>query len=127
MFEQGLAQKAARSRDDDHGYSISFFSFKPLAVVTGASSGIGRALAIEAARRGFDLVVAADTPLHEVCAELTSLGVQVEAVEDELATKDGVDRLCAAIGDRPVSALFANAGHGLGRRSWIRTLPTSTM
>ena len=90
-------------------------SSKPLAVVTGASSGIGRALAIEAARRGFDLVVAADTPLHETCAEVTSLGVQVEAVEDDLATKDGVDRLCNAIGERPVSALLANAGHGLGR------------
>jgi short-subunit dehydrogenase len=90
-------------------------SSKPLAVVTGASSGIGRHLAIEAARRGFDLVVAADTPLHEVCAELTSLGAQVEAVEDDLATQAGVDRLCDAIGDRPVSALLANAGHGLGK------------
>jgi short-subunit dehydrogenase len=90
-------------------------SSKPLAVVTGASSGIGRHLAVEAARRGFDLVVAADTPLHEVCAELTSLGAQVEAVEDDLATKDGVDRLCDAIGDRPISALLANAGHGLGK------------
>lgn len=45
----------------------------------------------------------------------SSLGAQVEAVEDDLATKDGVDRLCDAIGDRPVSALLANAGHGLGK------------
>jgi uncharacterized protein len=91
-------------------------SNRPLAVVTGASSGIGRELAAEAARRGFDLIVAADTPLHETCAELTSLGAQVvEAVQDDLATRDGVDRLCAAIGDRPVDALLANAGHGLGR------------
>jgi hypothetical protein len=59
--------------------------------------------------------VAAGTPLHEVCAELTGLGAQVEAVEDDLATKHGVDRLCDAIGDRPVSALLANAGHGLGK------------
>lgn len=88
---------------------------KPLAVLTGASSGIGRELAAEAARRGFDLIVAADTPLHQTCAELTSLGARVEAVEDDLATRDGVDRLCAAIGDRPVAALLANAGHGSGR------------
>jgi hypothetical protein len=98
---------------------------KPLAVVTGASSGIGRELAIEAAQRGFDLIIAADTPLHETCAELTSLGAQVEAVEDDLATPAGVDRLCDAIGERPVAALLANAGHGLGR-SWIRTSRTST-
>jgi short-subunit dehydrogenase len=90
-------------------------SGKPLAVVTGASSGIGRHLAIEAARRGFDVIVAADTPLEETCAELTSLGAQVEAVEGDLATKEGVDRLCDSIGDRPVSALLANAGHGLGK------------
>jgi len=88
---------------------------KPLAVVTGASSGIGRELAIEAAQRGFDLIVAADTPLQQTCAELTSLGAQVEAVEDDLATPAGVDRLCDAIGERPVAALLANAGHGLGR------------
>jgi hypothetical protein len=48
----------------------------------------------------------------------SSLGAQVEAVEDDLAAKDGVDRLCDAIGDRPVSALL---GHGLAKRSWIRT------
>lgn len=90
-------------------------SGKPLAVVTGASSGIGRHLAIEAARRGFDVIVAADTPLEETCAELTSLGAQVEAVEGDLATKEGVDRLYDSIGDRPVSALLANAGHGLGK------------
>ncbi len=103
-------------------------SSKPLAVVTGASSGIGRHLAVEAARRGFDLVVAADTPLHEVCAELTSLGAQVEAVEDDLATKDGVDRLCDAIGDRPISALCSRMRDmAWARPSWIRTLPTSSM
>jgi short-subunit dehydrogenase len=88
---------------------------KPLAVVTGASTGIGRYLAIEAAQRGFDLIVAADTSLAEACAEITSLGAQVEAVECDLATKEGVDRLCDTVGDRPVGALLANAGHGLGR------------
>lgn len=31
------------------------------------------------------------------------------------ATAQGVDKVIAAIGDRPVAALFANAGHGLGK------------
>jgi NAD(P)-dependent dehydrogenase (short-subunit alcohol dehydrogenase family) len=46
---------------------------RPLAVVTGASSGIGRELALLAARRGFDLIVAADQPLEEVAEELQGL------------------------------------------------------
>ena len=36
-------------------------------------------------------------------------------VETDLATTDGVDRLWAAAAGRPVDALLANAGHGLGR------------
>src|SRR3712207_9079344 len=44
-----------------------------------------------------------------------SLGAQVDSVEADLATLEGVDRLCEAIGGRPVEALLANAGHGLGR------------
>ena len=39
---------------------------KQLAIVTGASSGIGRQLAVIAAENGFDLVIAADTSLDEV-------------------------------------------------------------
>lgn len=38
----------------------------------------------------------------------------VESVEEDLATPDGVCALCAKIGNRPVHALVANAGHGLG-------------
>jgi short-subunit dehydrogenase len=88
---------------------------KPLAVVTGASSGIGLELAAIAAENGFDLVIAADTPLEEATARLSSLGADVEPVECDLATRPGVDELVNAIGQRPVAALFANAGHGLGR------------
>ena len=88
---------------------------RPLAIVTGASSGIGRELAILAAREGFDLIIAADTPLAETAAEITALGADVSAVEVDLATRDGCDAVVEAISNRPVAALLANAGHGLGR------------
>jgi len=89
---------------------------KPLAVVTGASTGIGYELAKECANSGFDLVVAADEPaIHDAAQTLRQLGAAVDAVEADLATLDGVDRLYAAVRGRPVDALLANAGRGLGK------------
>jgi short-subunit dehydrogenase len=88
---------------------------RPLAVVTGASSGIGYELAKLCAENGFDLVVAADTPLAEAVEACRGLGAEVTAVETDLAAVEGVDELYEAIGGRPVDALLANAGHGLGR------------
>lgn len=86
-----------------------------LAVVTGASTGIGLELAKQCARNGFDLLIAADDPaIEEAARELRSLGVLVETVQADLATLDGVDKLLAAVKGRPVDALLANAGHGLG-------------
>ncbi|AIB14439.1 oxidoreductase (plasmid) [Azospirillum baldaniorum] len=86
-----------------------------LAIVTGASTGIGLELAKQCARNGFDLLIAADDPaIEEAARELRSLGVLVETVQADLATLDGVDKLCAAVKGRPVDALLANAGHGLG-------------
>ena len=87
---------------------------RPLAVVTGASSGIGYELARICAENGHDLVIAADRPNEAAAAAFRNLGVQVEAVQVDLATKVGVDHLLQLIGDRPVAALLANAGHGLG-------------
>jgi short-subunit dehydrogenase len=88
---------------------------RPLAVITGASSGIGLELARQCAQGGFDLVIAADRPLRESKTELAALGVTVEAVEADLATPEGVDQLYRAVQGRPVDALLANAGHGLGK------------
>jgi short-subunit dehydrogenase len=86
------------------------------AIVTGASSGIGRELAIIAARDGYDLLLAADTAgLAEVADLCRRSGATVETLEVDLATQDGVDQLYAATQGRAVDALFANAGHGLGR------------
>jgi len=83
-------------------------------VVTGASSGIGLELAKLAAKNGYDLVVAADTPLQDAVQSLQVLGARVTAVQTDLATREGVKALLDAVGEQPVEALFANAGHGLG-------------
>ncbi len=89
---------------------------RPLAVVTGASTGIGFELARICAERGFNLVVAADEPAIQEAAKIFSnTGATVDAVEADLSTTTGVDALLAAVGGRPISALLANAGRGLGR------------
>ncbi len=89
-------------------------SSRKLAVVTGASSGIGLEIAKLAAGEGYDLIVAADTPFVEAAPALKDLGVTVQEVETDLSTKHGVDRLLSIVGDRKVDVLVANAGHGLG-------------
>ena len=87
---------------------------RPLAIVTGASSGIGLGLARECAREGFALIIAADRPMAAAEAELQGLGGVVESVETDLSTPQGIDKLLAATRGRPVAALLANAGQGLG-------------
>jgi short-subunit dehydrogenase len=87
-----------------------------LAVVTGASTGIGYELAKVCAQNGFDLVIAADeSAINTAADELRALGTNVEPIEADLATNEGVDKLVAAVRDRPVEALLANAGRGLGK------------
>ena len=88
---------------------------RPLALVTGASTGIGYELAICCAKEGFDLLVVADEPeINEAAEQLRNYGVNVEAVEADLATLEGVDKFYQAANGGPVDALLANAGHGLG-------------
>ena len=90
---------------------------RPLAVVTGASSGIGLELARQFAGHGYDLLLAADRDLGEAQSAVEDEGGQVvQALEVDLSGKAGVDELYAAIGraGRPVAALCCNAGIGLG-------------
>jgi short-subunit dehydrogenase len=90
---------------------------KPLAVVTGASSGIGFELARQFASNGFDLIVAAeDDAIATAGRELQGLGSDVEAVQVDLATDDGVEELYRRISaaGRQVDAVALNAGIGAG-------------
>ena len=88
-----------------------------LAIVTGASTGIGFELARLCAREGYDLLIAADEPeIHDAAKKLRGEkgGVAIEALHVDLATTEGVDQLYAAAKGRPVNVLMANAGRGLG-------------
>lgn len=89
-----------------------------LAVVTGASSGIGLELAKIAAEKGYDLVIAADEDDIDLAAEiLRSIGVSVDAMQVDLSTKEGAADFARFITDKgqPVDILIANAGRGLGK------------
>jgi uncharacterized protein len=87
---------------------------RPLALVTGASSGIGFHLALTAAERGYDLIVAADRPLEEAVLDMESLGATVTPLQIDLAGREGVDKLLALVAERPLELAMINAGHGLG-------------
>ena len=92
-------------------------SDRPLAIVTGASSGIGLELARQFAEHGFDLVVVAeDAAIEAVPQQLGATGARIEAVRADLAQHDGVHRLLDRVraGGRPVEAVAINAGVGVG-------------
>jgi short-subunit dehydrogenase len=90
---------------------------RPLAVVTGASNGIGYELAKQFAQNGFDLVVTATgSSINQAAGAFKELGAKVETVQADLATYDGVETLINQIQatGRPVKAIAINAGVGVG-------------
>ncbi|MEV4570199.1 SDR family NAD(P)-dependent oxidoreductase [Nonomuraea sp. NPDC049419] len=90
---------------------------RPLALVTGASSGIGYELARQFAGHGFDLIINAEDPgIADTASELRRPGASVQGVQADLATHNGVERLYAAVVDdgRPLQVLAINAGVGVG-------------
>jgi uncharacterized protein len=85
------------------------------AIITGASTGIGFELAILAAKDGYDLLVVADEQLIEAAAaDFRQHGTDVQALNADLSTLEGVDQLLEAAGGRQIDLLCANAGKGLG-------------
>jgi short-subunit dehydrogenase len=92
-------------------------STRPLALVTGASSGIGLELARQFADNGFDLVIAAeDEELAKAVTELEGSGTEVAAFRLDLSTPEGVEELYERVREigRPLDAAALNAGIGAG-------------
>ncbi|MGF9760474.1 SDR family NAD(P)-dependent oxidoreductase [Microvirga sp. 0TCS3.31] len=91
---------------------------RPLAVVTGASSGIGLELARQFVNHHFDLIVAAEDEEIAVAAAVlrAESSGRVEHVQVDLRDEQGVADLYARIraDGRPLAAIALNAGHGQG-------------
>lgn len=88
--------------------------YGPWAVVAGASEGLGRAFATELARRGLNVLLVArrEPALLETAAVLRGAhGVEVVALALDMAQSDAVERIAAAVGDREVGLVVANAAY----------------
>ena len=91
---------------------------RPLAVVTGASSGIGFQLARQFAMNDYDVIVAAENDIESAAQSIQSefSAVSVQSIRVDLREYEEVERFCAFIDqtDRPVAAIAINAGVGVG-------------
>lgn len=90
--------------------------YGPVAVITGASSGIGQAFAEELAGRGFDLVLVARRldRLQDLAARLGKAhGVGAQALPIDLAQPEAAQRILAATAGRDVGLIVSNAGFGM--------------
>lgn len=86
------------------------------AVVTGASSGLGRGLAARLAERGMSLVLTGrnEARLDDAAQQIrrATPRVKVETIAADLSTPSGVSALLEHVGERPVEVLVNNAGFG---------------
>jgi short-subunit dehydrogenase len=90
---------------------------RPFALVTGASSGIGLALAGELAQRGYDLMIcSAGGRLGDAAQQLRTSGTEVNEVTANLGTAEGVQKLWEQVAStgRELDIACINAGVGVG-------------
>lgn len=96
---------------------VGMSSSRPVALVTGPTTGIGRSFALELARRGYDLVLVARSAdkLAEVADEARALGADTEVLPADLTDRDQLATVELRVGqdERPVDLLVNNAGFGL--------------
>jgi short-subunit dehydrogenase len=96
---------------------------RPRALVTGASTGIGAAIAARLVATGHDLVIAAlDPDIHRVAAELARDGATVTPVQVDLREPAEVEALyAAATAGAPLDVAVLNAGVGVGGGTFVET------
>jgi len=89
--------------------------YGPRALVTGASSGIGREIAVQLAAAGFDLVLVArrESLLRELAADLTGRHrIDIQVLPLDLAHREGVEELTATTAGTDIGLYVAAAGFG---------------
>jgi NADP-dependent 3-hydroxy acid dehydrogenase YdfG len=92
---------------------------KPIALITGASSGFGEAIARNLAGNGYNLIITGrrKARLEHVAYELTAIGAEVLVLEMDVRDREHVQRLAfdLPVGWRTINVLVNNAGLALGR------------
>jgi short-subunit dehydrogenase len=99
--------------------------FGPWALVTGASSGIGREFARQLAASGINIVLVArrEAFLKEAGAEISKrYGVEHRVVVLDLSREDFIGQLASATDDLDIGLVVANAGTGKQLCKWSHNL-----
>lgn len=102
------------------GSQIGFqTAFQGYAVITGASMGLGKAFAIECAKRNMNLILISlpDENLNKLCGELElAYGIKAHYYETDLTTREAVEELAQWINEKfSVQMIINNAGIGGSR------------